>query len=326
MNYYLRLLTLVILLTGSGAQARVISSITDGNWGDPATWDQTTIPNSGDTIVISAGDTVFVYQNVIGLSGIWIQVYGHLQFRNSRKIELMLSNASTPASMITFYTGFYVFGGNGSSGISFGSGGSGCDIYRPAAGSIPGVFPSLGSYYDGCTWASYLSAEELWAHAELLDRSLALEWRLNEPVDAYSYAIIGGNEVGEREIAAVRAKGEGTKSYYKEVVPVEDFTYFRIEMESVDHKRKNIYSISLENVSIAPDVLEIYPNPFAQTLYVSDRLAFDLQLLSMDGRNVLQMEGQNHYSLETDDLEDGVYFLQTFRDGRLLATEKVVKH
>jgi hypothetical protein len=326
MNYCKLLVLTLFLFTNFSASAGQAYTIASGNFGNTSIWNTGSVPGSNDTIIISAGDTVLVYQTVSGLEGVWLQVYGRLEFRNSRFIQFEISSASVAASMITFYSGFFLSGGNGSSGISFGAGGSGCDVYRPATGATPGVFPSNGSYYDGCTWASYLSVKEIWTHAELKELTMQLEWKLTEPETVLSYEIHAGNEAGEESIQILSAKNPGEFEHYVEYIPVQEYTYFKVDMHLADGSTETIYTVDINQVIAKNASIDIYPNPFKSHMTVTDRTKMDIRLISMDGTVIMDNRGQSTYQLDTEELSPGFYILEVFKEGRQVRQEKLIKY
>ena len=78
---YLALVLLLWLFRPLAADAVICTSITSGNWNQPATWSCGHVPQGGDSVIVQAGHTVSVTQNHV-YSGLplHIWIYGTWYF------------------------------------------------------------------------------------------------------------------------------------------------------------------------------------------------------------------------------------------------------
>src|ERR1043165_20730 len=75
--------TLIVLLTSIAAFAGTITATTNSLWENTGTWNLNRIPQTGDSIIIPAGITVMLDQN-IDLGNIVIIVAGTLELNNGK--------------------------------------------------------------------------------------------------------------------------------------------------------------------------------------------------------------------------------------------------
>ncbi|MNR30678.1 hypothetical protein D3C85_1481450 [compost metagenome] len=73
-------------------------------------------------------------------------------------------------------------------------------------------------------------------------------------------------------------------------------------------------------------VTAIYPNPFSEVLIFKTTQTVDLQLTDLSGRILKTIPSVNGtYELNTSDLSGGVILLSTYVNGKVVATQRVVK-
>lgn len=326
-NYCLRIFIAFFFgLIAYDSSAAYCYTLGDGDWDDTSNWSCGYVPSSGDTIVISAGDTIYCETSKNDYYGVWLQVFGCLDFKNATRYVFQYGDTAIPHSMITFYNGSSCINGNGSSGLSFGSGGSGCDVYRPGTGGNAGVYPTIpASYWNGCVPASYLSAEVYWVNVELEGREVKFEWEIKEDPSILAYEING--QQGSEMVNLMRFDSRGTneKEYYTISTALSNYTY--LELRYIDPASETHIISTLDVNAYMNDKYQISvkPNPFNHEINVSGLAAFDLKLFSIDGRIIEQADGSSHYSFNTQDLQSGTYFLELSQEGRIIDHIKVVK-
>src|SRR5688572_5208039 len=95
-NFYL---TLTALLFTVASYAATITAVASGTWNTAATWDLGRVPAAGDVIVIPAGITVTVTNNVnFNAAATMIDIYGNLVLSGGRM-------SLGTGSVVTVHTG-----------------------------------------------------------------------------------------------------------------------------------------------------------------------------------------------------------------------------
>src|ERR1044072_4619318 len=90
-KFYLSVL--LLLSFNFSFSAPVIRSANDGYWNDVSTWNRNRLPQVGDTIVIVAGNTVTINNNISFNTATFLKVNGKLAFQNNNS-TLSFSNGS----------------------------------------------------------------------------------------------------------------------------------------------------------------------------------------------------------------------------------------
>ncbi len=302
------------------------STLGDGDWDDPTNWSCGYVPGSGDTIIIDVGDTILCETSFNGYYDVWLQVYGCLDFNNAVRYVFMYGDTATPISYITFYTGASCINGNGSSGLSFGSGGSGCDIYRPAQGANPGVYPTIpGSYFDGCVWTSYLSVGEVWLNAEILDHLLFVEFELMEDPSILAYELKAEKDGHFESVLSFDARGDNQMEYYSFTTELYDYQYFILSYIDKKENIEELMSLNVESLLSTKNSVTVSPNPFNFYLNIKDEREFEVQLYDISGKLIYGDVGSNFYTIDTKYFDSGIYYLQVTKANRTVEYLKLVK-
>ncbi len=88
--------------------------------------------------------------------------------------------------------------------------------------------------------------------------------------------------------------------------------------------------VAIKQVNVQNLGLHIYPNPSSGILNVEVNTALekplDITLSDALGRIVKQLSLSASTKIDVSDLENGIYFLQVFDEGKLLTTEKIIKN
>ncbi|MBR9859508.1 T9SS type A sorting domain-containing protein [bacterium] len=328
-NYYLILSILLLqCFLVQDVSAGYCVTTGDGDWDDASTWSCGRVPGSGDTIVIRAQDSIYVESSYTGLTGVWLQVYGKLDFKNAARIVFEYGDTSIAPSMITFYTGAVCQDGNGSSGLSFGSGGSGCDVYRPGQGANPGVYPTIpGSYYDGCVWAAYLPVSGLFANVELVEDQMKFEWSIYENNSVDHYEVFGYNGNKKFQLESINSQNlEYGQSHYIASYPVAGLD--KIEVIAFQHNETTL-PIAVGSVEhlvplIQGDVTS-KPNPFDKYIEVNSRFTVDVKVYSMDGKLMYEGSNQTKYHINSEGYDGGMYFIELTKNNVIISRRKILK-
>ena len=327
MNYYLKLIGLLVLFSFQHeAQAGYCYSLGDGNWDDTTNWSCGRIPGSGDTIIVSVGDTLYCETSYNGMTGCWLQIYGWLDFKNACRYVWEYGDTNVEPSMITFYAGSGCINGNGSSGLSFGSGGSGCDVYRPASGANAGVYPTIpGSYYDGCVWASYLPVRSLLYEAEIVDQQFMAKWELDETPDIQQYKLFGELDAQQELLGIIDAINQNGHTTYDYTHPALDYKRFNLVAVHTDESSEILFSLDRNHLLSHNTSYTTTPNPFDGDLRVSYEEAFSIKLYGSDGHLIYSGEGEENYRIETSELPPGFYILRAMTEYQQLEQRKLIK-
>lgn len=326
-NYYIKIFfAFFLVLFAHRSDAAYCYTLGDGDWDDTSNWSCGFVPGNGDTIVISAGDTIYCATTYNGYEGVWLQVFGCLDFKNACRYVFAYGDTAIAPSMITFFNGSSCINGNGSSGLSFGSGGSGCDVYRPASGANAGVYPTIpASYWNGCVPASYLSAEVYWVNVELDGKDVKFEWELEEDPTILAYEING--QLGDEMVNITRFDSRGTqdKEFYTVTTNLGDYSFFELRYIDPAQETHIITTLDINAYFTDKYQVRVQPNPFTNEIKVSGLSEFDVDLYSIDGRLIYHSEARSLYTIDATEIPSGTYFLELTKDGSTLDHLKLVK-
>lgn len=325
-NYYKFVVFFALLFMSFESQATYCYSLGDGDFEDTANWSCGYVPGSGDTIEISAGDTVKVNNPITGLQGVWLKVYGCMDFKNAARVVFEYGDTAIPPSLITFFSGSSCINGNGSSGLSFGSGGSGCDVYRPASGTNPGIYPTIpGSYYDGCVWKSYLPINGLWTNVSILDNTdILFEWELKETNDIMAYEIIGGHGTSSETLVMFDARNNDRLEYYSQTIPLRNYDAFMVNAIHTDLSHHPLITYALDPSLMSTDIV-VGPNPFDESLRVSFHDDIQVRIYSVEGQLIFEGTNTNSYIIDTKDFDLGFYYITISSGDQILSGQKLLK-
>ena len=329
-NYYIILSFIALFLfSGLSASAGYCVTLGDGDWDDPANWSCGRVPGSGDTIIISANDSIYVASSYNGLTGVWLQVYGKLDFKNAARIVFMYGDTSIAPSMITFYTGSSCINGNGSSGLSFGSGGSGCDVYRPGQGTNPGVYPTIpGSYYDGCVWASYLPLSQLNANVYLIEDRMNIDWTIYENNSVSHYDVYGVKGETQIPLDYIQSQDLGyIQADYQTAYSYAGLDAIRVVATLHNGETMDIaLGVVLEMVPQISGSIGQHPNPFDEYLDIEGKYTFNVKIYTLEGQLVYEGSGANSYHINTSSFKKGIYFVESSSQTGIIDRRKILKN
>jgi len=141
MKKFYSILLILFAFISADSKANTITLATDnGDWQTNSTWNPARAPQANDTIIIPAGMTVNIYNNVSISGYVYIQVYGTLQFNHSSKLDL----GST--SKIFVFSGGKIssVGSSSSDQVRIGS----TTVYKGNSGDLSGpvILDSGGSH------------------------------------------------------------------------------------------------------------------------------------------------------------------------------------
>lgn len=102
----------IVVLNFSSFSAPVIKTVASGNWTNASDWSLNRLPQIGDTIEVSAGNTVIINSDIVVNGGVYVKVYGTVSFQNNNS-TIALADPST----IQVYTGGKITGASASQKI-----------------------------------------------------------------------------------------------------------------------------------------------------------------------------------------------------------------
>ena len=219
------LISLLFLLFSYSTIAEVCTTINNGNWNDPSTWDCNRIPANDDVIIILAGYTVTVNCNCGVYSNMDIEIYGILDFPAGKKINLAADG------FIQVYAGGTVTGENGGSKIVI----NGVSMW--SGDDEPIVGPS---YVDeGGISTGILPIELIYFKGSILENgSIDLEWTTSSEINNDYFSIQKMNSKGEwLEFGRLDGKISSSvdlKYNYLDNDPVIGYNYYRIVQHDIN--------------------------------------------------------------------------------------------
>lgn len=213
--------------------APVIKSIKDGYWNSASTWNLNRLPQVGDSIVIVAGQTVTV-DNDINLNGASsLSIYGKLTFQNNNS-TLSLSDGS----FIWVFPGALIMGG-GSASQKLRLDGKG--IFKgnddPVYGPMMASVLTNGFTPMSITTPITLPVKFVSFTVSGKTNSALLQWSVSGEINASRYEVErsfdGNNWTAIAYVAAVGNSGTNNYSYTDKTLSSK-VIYYRIKEVDVD--------------------------------------------------------------------------------------------
>ncbi|MDG1331261.1 MAG: T9SS type A sorting domain-containing protein [Crocinitomicaceae bacterium] len=309
------ILIVISVLFSFNSLAANCTSLGNGNWNNPATWDCGVVPSAGDNITIALGDTVTL-SSVTTITGapVTINIDGVFLFDTpSAKLRLPCGSV-----IIISATGSIESTGNGQSSHSIRICGS--KVWKGTDGKLTGplvigiVLPIELNYFDA--EASGSEVDFIWQTATEKDND---------------YFTIEGSSDGLNWIAINRIEGAGTTQEvqnYSFTSPNQgQFEYFRLKQ--IDFDGNFSYS-DVVAVQLVRDELVVYPNPSdgnQLTINLPSNDSGILQILHSDGRIAHSMElgYEKVINLSALDLKTGAYIVQVQQSSEVQIKRLVVK-
>ena len=237
--------------------ARIVNSVTSGNWENSATWGGST-PGCGDTINIGASHNVQITSVLdfsLCASNMYINVSGILSFQTGKKLKLTCSSS--------------IFVNNGGWINSGGGGGNSnlieicaVTVWNTAMGNLPG--PVVLSVNPLPVSLGYFNATSSKEH-------ITLKWvTFTEVNNQCFYLEKSHNGKDYQQIAKIAGAGTSTnpRNYtFKDDAPFHGVQYYRLLQQDIDGKLTTFKPIAIkwENET----VLKFYPNPGKGELFAS---------------------------------------------------------
>jgi Secretion system C-terminal sorting domain len=323
-------------MPGAGSNCTKWPVVQGGEWDNPNTWNNNTLPADNDIVCIPSGWTVTVkgstYADATGCPGnttntprLFVFLCGTLNFDPSGKLYLACN------SNINVYTGGTIVATNGSSdlikiGASVVWGG-------PGTGNQGNI---NGPYYlsDGGNGSGVLPAILKSFKAEL--------YRPFEVTVSWTTITEYNNELFEVErssdiktwytIGSIASKGNSlSESDYNffDKTPASGINYYRLKQ--IDKTGAVEYSSIAKITNRNSGKIAVYPNPARNNATIYSSSSFNsnqlIQLFNVNGALVksLGVKGGNIISLPLDNIGAGVYLIRITENGTTISETKLVK-
>ena len=315
--------------------ARIITSVQNGNWSDPNTWDCSCTPSDGDTVVIASGTQVNVDINSPVYDNMRIEVYGILWFNNGKKINM------TANGVVQIYAGGMIDGGNGGSKIVI----DGDSKWDGNDGPVSGP-----AYVDSSTpefTPGVLPVKLLYFNAELTkEGTVEISWATATEINN-DYFIVEKSTNGITYEVVEEIKGAGNSNAELHYVvtdhePHEGTAYYRLKQIDFDGQTEVFEVVAvnyMKDENTNQCVLTIYPNPCdAFCNVVLSDCARDnhsqiiLQILDANGKLITTtyqlpaLDNGFRYQIDTHNLlVPGLYYIKINQDEKQLLEKLIVK-
>lgn len=280
-----------------------------GDWSQLSTWSSNTSPGSADTLIIPFGTTVTVDCNCGTYSGMYIIVYGNLDFPGGRKINM------TSDGVIDVYPNGSITGTNNGDKINI----DGVTVWSGEDGPILGPSSCLSS---GCGSNATLPTELLYASANVRGNSIEVQWATASETQNDYFLIWRSLDLHEWHVLT-QISGSGnstTASYYAytdtQVNPGHSY-YYRLSQTDFDGSVTWVGHVMKATLSTTPAqapvtrfasperTLEItIPQKWVNSKIVIADMAGNVKLCS----NAPLKAGYNN--IDVAPLGAGIYFVQ----------------
>jgi len=303
--------TLIILLTSIVACANTITAPANNSWANTGTWNLNRLPQNGDSIIIPAGITVMLDQN-IDLDNVIIVVAGTLELNNG-KIKL------GTASRVIIQTSGIIIADNSDDQIVIGTTfkfkgtqlqQAGYSYADATTGNAPNGFKTISASTLPVTFQSFFANRQ--------GANIQLTWVTSEEVNNRYYAIEKSTDARSwKDMTIVLGAGTTTltsRYNYTDKNVTEAVVYYRIRQTDMNGSihYSSIRTIRNENQS-------------ACNIYASSRQAITIdlnsdvkenvtvQVVNMNGQ-IIKRQNYNQASyrltLNIPNLTTGVYAVQ----------------
>jgi Secretion system C-terminal sorting domain len=323
-------------MPGAGSNCTKWPDVQNGEWDNPNTWNNNTLPAHNDIVCIPSGWSVTVkgstYADATGCPGntantprLFVFVCGTINFDPSGKLYLAC------ASNINVYTGGTLLATNGSSdlikiGATIVWGG-------PGSGNQGNV---NGPYYlsDGGNGAGVLPALLKDFRAEMKRPfEVTLNWTtLNElNNEFFEVERMSGNKTWT-VVGSVSSKGNSSSAVdysFIDKSPAQGISFYRLKQ--IDKSGAAEYSSIAKITNRTTGKIAVYPNPASSQATIYSATSFNssqsIQLFNITGALVktIGVRAGNTLSIPLEDIGAGVYLVRVTENGTTLSETKLVK-
>ena len=245
--------TLFLLLSSNLVFSATITSVTDGDWEDPATWDLGRVPTNGDIIIIQSAHRVEVTTNNVTCNdapSTHVYIEGELRFDNGAKLWLGCG------SSITVEVGGIIedAGGGGTSKKIYVCN---SEVWNSGDGEVEGFF----------VFGTPLPVQLTDFTAEIYNENVTLQWTTSSEENNDYFEILRSQNGLTYEVVG-RVDGSGTTSVtsvyrFEDKNPLENISYYKLKQTDFDGKSEMFSPIAVDRYFLDDGtcVLTVYPNP-----------------------------------------------------------------
>jgi hypothetical protein len=305
-----------------------ISSIGDGSWEDPSSWDLGRVPQNGDIIVIQSGHTIEILTNNVTCNdapATHVYILGELRFDNGAKLWLGCG------SSITVEVGGIIedAGGGGSSKKTYICN---SEVWNSGDGDVPGFF----------TFGTPLPIELTDFTAMVQSGHVFLEWTTNsEENNNYFEILRSRNGLSYEAIGQIDGAGttnNQSRYSFDDTAPYEGVSYYKLKQTDFDGKSEMFSPIAVDLYTLEDGscILTVYPNPCPVNCYAKltecklGEAQIQLMMTDATGHIVHEVydtrnfDGSFDIKLDkTNNLKPGIYIVLA-KTGKETFSEKVL--
>lgn len=327
----LKLVTVLFLLNNNNLKANVIkTSGTSGNFNSNSTWNSS---GSNGTVkyIIKAGDNVSVNINSNGFDTIVVE--GTLTINNN--ISLNMNATGT----IIIKAGGIVTGGSSNSKISWNSGSTGV-ISGPWNGANTQTGPSYANINTLAfvTLITPLPVTVIDFKATQQNNTVKVEWMTTSETNSSNFTVQSSTDgLVWRNIGTLEAAGNSYSAHNYVFIDQNPFAgenYYRFIQKDADNKMSISEILFVQfNESSRSHTANIYPNPCSaqvnvalQGVEVTAEVSITLsnsfgQVIETPVASVFGI-----YTIDTQNLNEGIYFITVQSEGFSTVKQISVKH
>jgi hypothetical protein len=312
-------------------KAAILTAVTNnGSWSDATAWDAGRIPSCGDTMIIPAGLTLFITDNVNLNTGdplcplVRISVAGRLRFNAGKKLTL------APGGCMTIEQGGSVLpsakGGGSSEGIRIGN----------TDGWIASDGPLSGLVQLGCgvllpvnliSFDTELALNKLSVFWEVASENEIIEYQIETSVDGKNWTFL----------ATQRAANSGAKFYSitEEFTAQDELVYVRLKSLN---QNGTVDQLALNSVNIdftTKNELQVFPNPVSTNadfiVLAKNNLGKNAELVIynqmgkvISSQQIKNEQANNKVTIDNQNILPGSYILTIVDEQQKITTKFIV--
>jgi hypothetical protein len=254
--------------------------VNEGSWSSPGTWSLGHTPLDGETIVVPAGTTLLIDENIVTSNNYVINVYGNLLFKVG-KLNVgsgTIINISAGATITTKQ-------GNPSDRITIG----GVTKYSGSEGNITGPLVLTGTPEPIILPVKFIAYS-----VARVDNGVAVKWTTSEEKNAHSYVIERSEDGANwKPIATVFAAGNSSdiNNYsFTDKAAFSSVVYYRVKQVDIDGIFVYTTIKSIRNDSVANSDMKVTSNASSVVVEMTKQLKGNVvvRIVSLSGQVVAQ--------------------------------------
>jgi hypothetical protein len=277
------------------AEAAIITASTNsGLWNSSATWDLNRIPANQDVVIIPAGISVRVnnnmYHGVPNYPRLEIKIYGTLQFVGTGQLNLECGS-----SLCTYDLGTIPSTGSNSNQITIGPG------LAPWKGAAASITSGDCVYSSSCPLPVVLTKFE----GISVDGNVELNWQVSSEIDFDKYELQRSQD-GMTFETLYSIKGGSSNYSFRDLTSAK-ISYYQLKMIDEDG---SIQQSKVIRVSASESTVSVFPNPCTESITIISESVASFQLMDSIGKVCKTgfLTGITT-TLETDQLSAGIYWM-----------------